>query len=105
MDDDLYGKQALDTVVEKVNITISMNIIISITIIIISINTIKVTGAAGEDLAVVMIGYDAQMREMLRKQNPGLSRRFNPSYAFNFEDFSDAELLAIIGLRCRCVTA
>ena len=77
LDDSLYGKQALDTIVEKV------------------------TGAVGEDLAVVMIGYDSEMRNMLRKQNPGLSRRFNPDHAFEFDDFSDSELLAIIALRCR----
>jgi hypothetical protein len=77
LDDDLYGKQALDTIVEKVS------------------------GGAGEDQAVVLVGYDAQIRDMLRNQNPGLSRRFNPDYAFQFDDFSDRELLQIIGLRCR----
>ena len=53
-------------------------------------------------MAVVMVGYSGEMRQMLRNQNPGLSRRFNPDYALNFEDFSDQELLAIIALRCRC---
>ena len=51
---------------------------------------------------MVMVGYSGEMRQMLRNQNPGLSRRFNPDYALNFEDFSDQELLAIIALRCRC---
>jgi Cdc6-like AAA superfamily ATPase len=76
LDDTLYGKQALDTIVEKVS------------------------GGAGEDIAVIMVGYDAQMLQMLRSQNPGLSRRFNPDYAFRFEDFNDRELLEIIALRC-----
>jgi hypothetical protein len=61
----------------------------------------KVTGGAGEDIAVVMVGYEPQMLQMLRNQNPGLSRRFNPDYAFHFEDFSDRELFEIVGLRCR----
>lgn len=76
LDDKLYGKQALDTIVEKVS------------------------GNVGEDLAVVMCGYEPPMLKMLRDQNPGLSRRFDPAYALHFEDFSDEELLAVLSYEC-----
>lgn len=76
LDDQLYGKQALDTIVEKVS------------------------GNVGEDLAVVMCGYEPQMLKMIRDQNPGLSRRFDPAYALHFDDFSDEELLEVLSYEC-----
>jgi replication-associated recombination protein RarA len=72
LDDDLYGKQALDTIVEKVQAT------------------------PGADICVIMAGYDAPMMKMLREQNPGLSSRFDPRYALEFSDYSDEELLKIL---------
>ena len=36
------------------------------------------------------------MLEMLREQNPGLSRRFPKEYAFYFDDYSNKELLEIL---------
>jgi hypothetical protein len=45
---------------------------------------------AGQDLVVVMCGYEKQMRAMIRNQNPGLSSRF--SQEFIFEDYSDAQV-------------
>ena len=71
LNDSLYGKQALDTIVEKVS------------------------GAPGEDIAVVLCGYKEEISKMLRDQNPGLSRRFSVNQAFEFEDFSASELLMI----------
>ena len=71
LNDSLYGKQALDTIVEKVS------------------------GAPGEDIAVVLCGYKEEISKMLRDQNPGLSRRFSVNQAFDFEDFSASELLMI----------
>ena len=47
LDDNMYGKQAIDTLVEKV------------------------MGFPGEDIAVILIGYEKQMLKMLRDQNPG----------------------------------
>ena len=46
--------------------------------------------------AVLMLGYEEQMRKMLREQNPGLQRRFSLESAYRFEDFSDAELELIL---------
>ena len=76
LDDGNYGKQALDALVEKVS------------------------GDPGDDLAVVLCGYEAPMLKMLRDQNPGLSRRFNPASAFQFDDFDDYELLQVVARCC-----
>jgi AAA+ superfamily predicted ATPase len=77
LDDSLYGKQALDTIVEKVS------------------------GAPGEDIAVVMCGYRSEMTKMLRDQNPGLARRFDVNFAMQFDDLSDSELLQVFTDLCR----
>lgn len=55
LDDGMYGKQALDTIVELV------------------------TGLPGEDIVVVLAGYRSPMLTMLRNQNAGLARRFHAS--------------------------
>ena len=52
----------------------------------------KVHNAPGDDIAVVMCGYEEQIKKMLLDQNPGLQRRFPLASAFLFEDFSDSEL-------------
>jgi hypothetical protein len=72
LDDNLYGKKVLDTIVEKVS------------------------GQGSEDIAVLMAGYEGPIRQMLRNQNPGLSSRFDPAAAFNFTDYSDGSLLRIL---------
>jgi hypothetical protein len=71
LDDPQYGKQVLDTIVEKVS------------------------GQATEDIAVVLVGYEKEMRKMLREQNAGLSSRFDPASAFFFADYDDIALLQI----------
>ncbi len=64
-----FGKAAIDTIVSKV-----MN-------------------APGEDIAVLMLGYEHEMKKMLRDcGNPGLARRFSLESAFRFEDFTDEQL-------------
>lgn len=77
LDDSLYGKQVLDTIVEKVQ------------------------GQPDEDLAVLLLGYEEPMLEMIRNQNPGLSRRFPKEQAFYFDDYSGGELLKILELNLK----
>eukprot|EP00899_Mesostigma_viride_P022516 jgi/Mesvir1/3449/Mv11943-RA.1 len=56
----------------------------------------KVPNVPGEDLAVLMLGYQAQMEEFLTKANPGLARMFALKDAFVFEGYMDDELLMIL---------
>lgn len=67
-----YGREALDTLVSKVH------------------------NKPGDDIAVIMCGYEAQMRKLLLDQNPGLQRRFGLDSAFRFDDFTDDELRRIL---------
>ena len=76
LDDNLYGKQALDTIVEMV------------------------FNKPGDDIAVIMAGYEPQIMKMMREQNPGLSRRFDATRPVRFEDYTDAELFEIISVYC-----
>ena len=71
LDDNMYGKQVLDTIVEKIS------------------------GDASEDIAIIMAGYEREMRKMLREQNAGLSSRFDPDSAFHFVDYDDTALARI----------
>ncbi|KXS21803.1 P-loop containing nucleoside triphosphate hydrolase protein [Gonapodya prolifera JEL478] len=72
LDNSLYGKQVLDVLVEKVQ------------------------NSETDDLCVLLLGYEQPMLEMLRKQNPGLARRFPREHAFCFEDYGDRALLSIL---------
>ncbi|KAH0169927.1 P-loop containing nucleoside triphosphate hydrolase protein, partial [Aureobasidium melanogenum] len=56
----------------------------------------EVQSAPGDDRCVILIGYKDQMEEMFQKANPGLSRRFPLSDAFNFEDFTNEQLKMIL---------
>ena len=78
-----YGAEAIDTLVGLVH------------------------NAPGEDIAVIMIGYEKQMRKMFREMNPGLTRRFSLDNPFVFEDYTDTELerIAIKCLRDNGLTA
>ena len=55
LDDANYGKKALDSLVALVS------------------------PKPGADMAVIMAGYEKEMFKMLKDQNPGLSRRFDPA--------------------------
>jgi DNA replication protein DnaC len=68
LDDGGYGPEALDVIVEKVH------------------------NKPGEDIALVMLGYEDDIMKMLRDRNKGLKRRLNASDPFRFEDFSNVEL-------------
>lgn len=61
----------------------------------------EVQSTPGEDRCVLLLGYKEQMEEMLENSNPGLARRFQLSYAFQFEDFDDEQLKEILDLKLR----
>ncbi len=67
-----YGKEVLNTLVERVQ------------------------NNPGDDIAVIMCGYEPEMLKMLDEANPGLRRRFNPDNMFKFTDFTDEELGVIM---------
>ena len=77
LDDGQYGKQALDTLVEKVQVS------------------------GNDDIAVLLMGYTDPMLSMLRNQNAGLARRFAPDQAFYFEDYTSPQLLDIMQNSCQ----
>ena len=77
LNDQLYGKEALNVIVEKVQ------------------------GGPYDDIAVLLLGYEDQMLEMIRTQNPGLARRFPRECAFVFEDYTLEELLLIYTSACQ----
>jgi hypothetical protein len=57
----------------------------------------KIEGAAGSDMAVVLAGYEGDMRALIRNcGNPGFARRFNVDEALLFEDYTDSELRDIL---------
>lgn len=76
LNDQMYGRQVLDTLVEKVQ-------------------------CSNDDMAVLLLGYEPQMLQMMRDQNPGLSRRFPEAYAFRFEDYNEGELTKIFIHTCK----
>jgi AAA lid domain/ATPase family associated with various cellular activities (AAA) len=59
----------------------------------------EVQNVPGDDRCVLLLGYEQQMIEMFQNVNPGLTRRFQLSNAFRFEDFNDSELLEILQLK------
>ena len=73
----MYGKNVLDTIVEKVS------------------------GNSDDDIAILMCGYEKEMKEMMRKENPGLARRFNSDNPLLFEDYSDTTLANIVLKSCK----
>ncbi|KAL8906627.1 MAG: hypothetical protein Q9171_006195 [Xanthocarpia ochracea] len=56
----------------------------------------EVQSVPGEDRCVLLLGYRDKMETMFRNVNPGLSRRFRIEEAFQFDDFSEAELRTIL---------
>ncbi|KAK4228087.1 putative AAA family ATPase [Podospora fimiseda] len=61
----------------------------------------EVQSVPGDDRCVLLLGYKDQMEKMFQNVNPGLSRRFPIASGFNFEDFSDEELLQIFHLKLK----
>lgn len=56
----------------------------------------EIQSVPGEDRCVLLLGYEDQMIKMFQNVNPGLTRRFQLSDAFHFDDFNDAELQEIL---------
>ena len=61
----------------------------------------EVQSVPGDDRCVLLLGYRPQMEAMFQSVNPGLSRRFPLSEAFQFADFSDSELNTVAKLKLR----
>lgn len=45
---------------------------------------------------MLLLGYEEQMRAMMRQANPGLARRFNLANAWHFENYSSEGLFVIM---------
>ena len=63
----------------------------------------RVSGDAGADRCVLLLGYRKEMERFLRKGNPGLARRFQLENAFEFEDFDDQVRACVCVCVCVCV--
>ncbi|ERF72667.1 hypothetical protein EPUS_09257 [Endocarpon pusillum Z07020] len=61
----------------------------------------EVQSVPGEDRCLILIDYEPQMVDMFQNVNPGLTRRFQLSDDFRFEDSSDSELLEILQLKLK----
>ena len=61
----------------------------------------EVQSVPGDDRCVLLLGYKDQMEAMFQSVNPGLSRRFPLSEAFEFEDFTDDELTEILAIKLK----
>jgi SpoVK/Ycf46/Vps4 family AAA+-type ATPase len=48
----------------------------------------RVQGNPGEDIAILLCGYEDEVNALLRDANPGLARRFRAEDAFKFADVS-----------------
>lgn len=55
-------------------------------------------------IAVLTLGYEEQMLQTIRRQNPGLSRPFSKENAFYFDDYDEHELLQILKLNLKTNT-
>ena len=61
----------------------------------------EVQSVPGDDRCVLLLGYESQMIDMFQNVNPGLTRRFQLSDAFRFEDFCNSELEEILQLKLK----
>ena len=61
----------------------------------------EVQSVPGDDRCVLLLGYKDQMEKMFQHANPGLSRRFPMSSAFQFEDYTDDDLQKILDLKLK----
>lgn len=61
----------------------------------------EVQSVPGDERCVLLLGYKDQMDNMFQNVNPGLSRRFPVSSAFEFEDFGGDELQRILDMKLK----
>ncbi|KAF9238218.1 P-loop containing nucleoside triphosphate hydrolase protein [Melanogaster broomeanus] len=61
----------------------------------------EIQSVPGEDRCVLLLGYKEQMEEMFQNVNPGLARRFAIENAFNFEDFTESQLMQIFDFKLK----
>lgn len=61
----------------------------------------QVQSEPGEDRCVLLLGYKDQMERLFQNVNPGLSRRFPMSEAFEFADFTDDEMKIILDMKLK----
>ena len=59
----------------------------------------EVQNSPGEDLCVILCGYQEEMELMLQRANPGLARRFPIEDAFIFEEFDLPQLEKVLELK------
>lgn len=59
----------------------------------------NIQGAPNE--CILLLGYRDRMERMFQASNPGLTRRFPMSSAFEFDDFTDDELREILDLKLK----
>lgn len=59
----------------------------------------NIQGAPNE--CILLLGYRDRMERMFQASNPGLTRRFPMSSAFEFDDFTDEELREILDLKLK----
>lgn len=65
------------------------------------IDTLVANIQGGPNECVLLLGYRDRMERMFQASNPGLTRRFPMSSAFEFEDFTDDELREILDLKLK----
>lgn len=59
----------------------------------------NIQGAPNE--CILLLGYRDRMERMFQASNPGLTRRFPMSSAFEFDDFTDEEMREILDLKLK----
>ncbi|KAI3397370.1 hypothetical protein diail_10820 [Diaporthe ilicicola] len=65
------------------------------------IDTLVANIQGGPNECVLLLGYRDRMERMFQASNPGLSRRFPMSSAFEFDDFTDEELREILDVKLK----
>lgn len=56
----------------------------------------RAQGVPGADMCVLLVGYEEEMRKLMKHGNDGLASRFNWESRWHFQDYDEAELLEIL---------